>query len=248
MPLPLYRTIYNDLKKRINSRLYASGSILPSEAVLKKEFNVSTITIRRAVQELVLDGLVEKRQGVGSFICSRPHETEVVGLSSFTTDVALGRLRIVRTLLADSMIPAPLEIAVKLGVQPDSLLRQLIRLDITGGEPFSIDRAYIPPDLAVNITCEIAASPLFMHTWQEAAGLQFVKTDYDISVQTAGDYEQTMLKVDASSPLLVTGELVFDSTARPVLWIVSMYDAERCRLNGTVNLVQKKTDHGTIGE
>lgn len=244
----LYQTIYDDLKARITSGFYPMGSIIPSEAQFKKEFGVSTITIRRAVQELVLDGLVEKRQGVGSFVCNRPHETEAVGLSSFTTDVASGRLRIVRTLLADTMISAPIEIAGKLGVQPESLLRRLIRLDITGGEPFSIDRAYIPPDLAVNITHEIAASPLFMHRWQEAAGLQFVKTEYDISVQAAGEYEQTMLKVEVSSPLLVAGELVFDSTERPVLWIESMYNAERCRLNGTVKLIQKKTDHGTIGE
>lgn len=248
MPKPLYRAIYDDLKTRIKNELYPSGSILPSEAKLKKEFDVSAITIRRAVQELVLDGYVEKRQGIGSFVRDRSHMVEVVGLSSFTTDVASGRLRIVRTLLVDDMVPAQKDIAEKLRVQPDSMLRRLVRLDITGSTPFSIDEALVPPDLAVNITRDIAASPLFMHEWQAAAGLDFVRTDYDIWVQQAGEYDYNLLKVDVESQLLVTAELVFDVTGRPVMWIVSKYPSDRCRLSGTVKLVQKETVHGTIGE
>ena len=244
----LYQTIYDDLKKRILSGLYAPGSLLPSEAQLKKEFDVSTITIRRAVQELALDGYIEKRQGIGSYVRERNQTAEIVSLSGFTSDVASGRLKIVRTLLADDMIPVQKSIADKLNVQPDSLVRHLVRLDTTGGLPFSIDEAFIPPDLAVSITKDMAASPLFMHTWQKAAGFDFIKTEYDIQVKIAEEQEQNLLKIKAETPLLVTGELIFDVSGRPVIWIESRYPANRCRLSGTVRLVQKETESGTIGE
>ncbi|MBN1291225.1 MAG: GntR family transcriptional regulator [Candidatus Latescibacteria bacterium] len=230
------------------SGLYSPGGMLPSESQLKKEFKVSTITIRRAVQELALDGYIEKRQGIGSFVRDRSQTVEVVSLSGFTSDVVSGRLKIVRTLLTDNMIRIRKEIAEKLNIQTDSLVRHLVRLDSTGGTPFSIDEAFIPPDLAVNITQDIASSPLFMHEWQKATGFDFVKTEYDIQVKKADDREQNLLQIDSASPLLVTGELVFDVSGRPVMWIESKYPSDRCRLSGTVRLVQKETDRGTIGE
>ena len=244
----LYRNVYYELKSRISSGKYPAGTLIPSEAKLKKEFGVSAITIRRAIQELVLDGFIERRQGIGSFVRDTSKKMEVVGLSGFTTDVASGRLRIVRTLLVDDMIPGQEDIAEKLRVQPGSMLRHLVRLDTIGGSPFSIDEAFIPPALAEKINREIASSPLFMYLWQEAAGLDFVHTHYDIWIEEAGQSEQEILGVEPLSPLLITGELVFDVDEIPSLWIVSKYPSDRCRLSGIVKLLQKKTEHGMIGE
>ncbi|MCE5250366.1 GntR family transcriptional regulator [bacterium] len=244
----LYQSVYDDLKYRIVTGTYPPGTALPSETGLKNEFHVSSITVRRAIQELVFDGLVEKRHGIGSFVRDKSRETEVIGLSSFTTDVAAGRLRIVRTLLVDDMVPARKDIAEKLGVQPDSMLRHLVRLDTIGGSPFSLDEVYISPVPGSFISRDIADSPLFMHLLQEKAGLCFVRTEYDIRVHKAGQREKEFLGVDESSPLLITGELIFDASDHPVLWIVSTYPAYRCRLNGTVKLVQRSTPCGTIGE
>ena len=244
----LYRNVYHMIKNRISSGEYSAGTLIPSEAKLKREFNVSTITIRRAIQELVLDGLIERRQGIGSFVRDTSKKMEIVGLSSFTTDVASGRLRIVRTLLVDDMIPAQEVIAEKLRVQPDSMLRHLVRSDTIGGSPFSLDEAFIPPALAEKINHEIAASPLFMHLWQETAGLNFVYTHYDIRAGKAGQREQEIMGIEPLSPLLITGELVFDVKEIPSLWIVTKYHPDRCRLSGTVKLLQRKTEHGMIGE
>lgn len=244
----LYYTVYSEIKRRIYSGEYPVGTLIPSEAKLKKEFEVSTITIRRAIQELVLDSLVEPRQGIGSIVLDTSKKMEVVGLSCFTTDVSTGRLRIVRTLLVDDMIPAQTDIAEKLRVQPGSMLRHLVRLDTIGGSPFSIDEAFIPPALAEKINYAIAASPLFMHLWQEASGLNFIYTHYDIWAGQAEQKEQEILCIEPLSPLLITGELVFNVNKIPSLWIVTKYPSDRCQLSGTVKLFQKKTEHGKIGE
>ena len=244
----LYMKVYEELKQRINSSIYPPNSALPSETHIKKEFEVSQITVRRAIQELVLDGLVERRQGIGSFVRDTSQEKTVISLSGFTTDVASGRLRLVRTLLSDDMVPAAGEIADKLKVQPESLLRCLVRLDSIGGTPFSIDEAFILPSLAGKIDYEIASSPLFMHLLQKAEEMDFVQTEYDIRVEKANEYIHEHLRVDLNSPVLTTGELIINTSGRPVLWIVSKYPAYRCRLSGTVKLLQKETEYGTIGE
>ena len=65
---PLYRQVYKDLRTRILSGTYESGDTLPSEDALSKEYGVSKITTRRALQELALDGLVLRRQGIGTLV------------------------------------------------------------------------------------------------------------------------------------------------------------------------------------
>ncbi|MEN6355625.1 MAG: GntR family transcriptional regulator [Armatimonadota bacterium] len=244
----LYKAVYEALRGRIIAGDYLPGDALPSEPRLKEEFGVSTITVRRAIHELALDGLVEPRQGVGNIVREPADSSVVIGMSSFTTDVAHGRLRLVRTLLADEMIPAAPDIAERLHVQPGSVLRHLVRLDCEGNAPLSTDEVFIPPAFASAITNEIAASPTFMHLWQEASGLQLMRTDYEIWAEKSSFDDQQTLQITQDCPVLVTGELVQDNKDMPCAWIVSRYRADRGRLSGTVVLAQRKTERGVIGE
>jgi GntR family transcriptional regulator len=169
-------------------------------------------------------------------------------MSSFTSDIEAGRLRLVRTLMADDLVPAPTDVAEKLRVQPGSMLRHFVRLDSEGGSPLSVDEVYMPPALANEITPEIAASPLFMHLWQEASGISLVKTYYDIRVKSPDARDQELLQIGPEVHLLVTGELIFDSTDRASAWIETIYRGDRSQLSASMMLVQKQTDRGLIGE
>jgi len=245
--VPLYRQVYDQLRQRILSGVYRRGTALPSEPRLCDEFGVSRITIRRAMHELALDGLVEQRQGLGSFVRSTPQNVEI-SLSSFTSDVAAGNLRLVRTLLADETIPASDQVAAKLGVQHGSMVRHLMRLDDEGGTPLSVDEVFIPPAFAAAITSEIAASPLFLHLWQIASRIRLTHTFYDITVRAPNETERELLRITSEMPLLVTGETLLDAKNRPVGWILTRYRGDRCHLAGTVRLVQRATRQGTVGE
>jgi GntR family transcriptional regulator len=244
---PLYRKIYEQLADGIYAGQYPRGIALPSEAQLGKEFGVSLITVRRAIQELALDGLVERRQGAGNFVRGAPRNVDI-GLSNFTSEVANGRLRLVRTLLVDDLIALPVRVAKKLALQPGSMARHLVRLDNEGGMPLSVDEVYLPPALAKGITTDIASSPLFLHEWQINSGLRLVSTDYEITVQMAQPKDVAWLQIPANLPLLVTVEVGRDAQGQPKIWIESRYRSDRCRLSGNVILAQSKTEHGTVGE
>lgn len=246
--VPLYRVVYNQLKSRLEDGIYRPGTLIPSETKLRQEFGVSLITIRRAIHELVLDGFLDSHQGVGNFVREPGQNSIVVGLSSFTSDVVSGRLRLVRSLMEDSLVQAPESIAAKLGVQAGSMLRKLVRLDYEGGVPLALDEVYMPPSLAMCINREMAASPVFMHMWQEETGVELVQTQYEISVTTPTKEDREMLQIGAEIPLLVTGELIFDSQNNPAMFIVSRYRGDRCKLSKTVTLVQRKTSKGIVGE
>ncbi len=245
---PLYNEIYESLKGKILSGHYTPGDSLPSEPKLKLEYGVSTITIRRAIRELCLDGLVESRQGMGNFVRDSSTGSVVVGMSSFTSDVVGGRLRLIRSLLTDEMTTAPVDIANQLNVPVGSMLRRLVRLDYEGNTPLSLDEVYIPPDIGSCINHEIAGSPVFMHLWQKESGLELVSTQYQIWTETASEMDIQYLKMQPECPVLITTELVYDINSRACAWIISRYRGDRGRLSGTVMLVQNRSDIKVIGE
>lgn len=65
---PLYIQVQEKIKKRIITGDYPIGSLIPPEPELKKEYKVSIITVRRAVEELVMQGYLEKRSGIGTTV------------------------------------------------------------------------------------------------------------------------------------------------------------------------------------
>lgn len=68
----LYKKIHEELKSEINGKVYAGGSLLPSERELCSRFGVERITVRKALELLVEEGLVEKRAGVGTIVKEYP--------------------------------------------------------------------------------------------------------------------------------------------------------------------------------
>lgn len=88
--VPLHYQMYLDLLRRIQSGALASGDKLPPEPQLEKIYGVSRITVRRAVEMLAQDGLVEKHRGKrGTIVSAAKHDYEIAKLTSFTHDTQL---------------------------------------------------------------------------------------------------------------------------------------------------------------
>jgi GntR family transcriptional regulator len=66
--IPLYKQILIDLKKKLKNGVWNIGDLFPSEKELMENYNVSSITIRRVLLELVNDGWIERRHGIGTFV------------------------------------------------------------------------------------------------------------------------------------------------------------------------------------
>lgn len=75
--VPLYAQIVESLKRDIENGVYNATERIPAEAELAKQYNVSRITVRRAVDDLVSQGLVEKKQGKGTFICRQKFAKDI---------------------------------------------------------------------------------------------------------------------------------------------------------------------------
>ncbi|PWW20455.1 GntR family frlABCD operon transcriptional regulator [Cytobacillus oceanisediminis] len=139
---PLYEQLIHNIKDAIEKEVYLPGKKIPNEGELCEIYGVSRITVRRAIQELVEAGLLERKQGKGTFVCIRKLARELVTIDGFSNfSKQLGR-KSSKKVLGCEEIKATKEIAKALQLKVDSSVLKLSRIMYFDNEPFSIDVAH----------------------------------------------------------------------------------------------------------
>lgn len=146
-PQPLYIQLQHALRDAIVQRVLGPDEALPSERQLAADLNVSRITVRKAIDGLADEGLLERRQGSGNFVCTRI-DKNFSKLTSFSEDMrARGRTPRSQWLKKAAGTVTPEE-ALKLAMSPGTLVYRFNRLRFADEAPMSIE------------TCTIAAYAL----------------------------------------------------------------------------------------
>lgn len=145
--VPKYIQISNWLTEMIQKGRYGVHDKLPSESKLSELFRVNRNTVRQAISDLVVKGLVQKRNGVGSFVLGQPFQPvkyTLQHISSFTDDMM--RMDIVpqTKLIHKSVIKAPPDVAEKLMLGKERLVILTERLRLGNHIPLVIERSYLP--------------------------------------------------------------------------------------------------------
>ena len=141
--LPLYQQLQRGLRQAIESKLLAPDDALPPERDLAEEFSVSRITVRKAIDGLVAEGLLTRRQGSGTFVSSRV-EKNFSKLTSFTEDmIARGRVPTSSWLrkLQGTVTP---EESLTLSLSPGTPVYRFHRLRFADGAPMALEYCTVP--------------------------------------------------------------------------------------------------------
>ena len=139
----LYQRLERGLRGAIERGIVAPEQPLPAERDLAQDFRVSRITVRKALDALVADGLLVRRQGAGTFVAGRV-EKQFAKLSSFTEDMAArGRAVTSKWLIRADGAVSPDE-SMTLGLSPGAAVYRFHRIRLADGMPMAIERSTIP--------------------------------------------------------------------------------------------------------
>jgi len=145
--IPKYLQISHWLMEMIEKGRYAVNDKLPSESKLAELFQVNRNTVRQAISDLVTRGVIQKRNGVGSFVMSQtvqPVKYTLQHISSFTDDMIHMGISPKTRLLSQSVIEAPANVAEKLMLGKERLVILTERLRMGNDIPLVIERSYLP--------------------------------------------------------------------------------------------------------
>jgi GntR family transcriptional regulator, N-acetylglucosamine utilization regulator len=141
--LPLYQQLQRGLRRAIELKVLSPDDALPPERDLAEEFAVSRITVRKALDGLVNEGLLTRRQGSGTFVASRV-EKSFSKLSSFTEDmISRGRVPSSKWLKKSQGTLTP-EDAMTVGLSPGTPVYRFNRLRFADDVPMSLEFCTVP--------------------------------------------------------------------------------------------------------
>ncbi|MEM9631546.1 MAG: GntR family transcriptional regulator [Pseudomonadota bacterium] len=149
---PRYVQLCRRLEEGINDGVLAPNSSLPPERELADMTELSRVTVRKAIQELVQKGLIEQRQGSGSFIREAAPKVEqsLSFLTSFSEDMKRRGMETTSKWLERGIfLPSAEEVSI-LELQPDASVARISRLREADGRPMALERAALPLDILPN--------------------------------------------------------------------------------------------------
>lgn len=144
---PLYVRLANTIERNITDGVWRMGSKIPSERELIEMYGMSRITVRKAIDELERQGLVERVQGKGTFVVSRGIVQSLGGMYSFSREMERqGKIASTR-LLERGFAAAPHNIATNLGLEDGARIIFVNRLRCADADvPIMFERTYFSAD------------------------------------------------------------------------------------------------------
>jgi GntR family transcriptional regulator len=213
-----YQEIADDLRQR--ARRQSAGSLLPSEAEMSAEFDASRVTVRRALELVREEGLIDARQGFGWFVSTVPVQQSLQRLGTIEGEVeGVGKLseRKVEEFAFES---PPAQVGELLAT--DQVLR-VKRLNLADGAPFAVVTVWCPSELGARLSRrDVERRPFY-----ELLDVELHGASQTIGADLVSPADAELLGVPAGSPVLRCRRVTTDRSGSPVLVSEHIFPAHR---------------------
>ncbi len=227
--IPVYRQIRDTLINEIRER-YKAGDLLPSENELAERFGVHRHTLRRAVDELVIDGLVERRHGKGVFIIA-PEINYYIGCSTRFTETleSLGHTTESRV-LRKQVLPAIGTVAEKLQLEKGDDVIFVETLREVESKPFCIISHFFPLQTCLVILEHYNSGSLHAFIKQRC-GIELLRSESLISAILPAADDARLLNMPRHAPILRVKSTNLDlQSNKPVEYALTRFRGDATQL------------------
>lgn len=218
---PLYLQLKRWIEGAVSSGTIKPGDALPSERDLALKVDVSRVTVRKAVQQLVRDGLLVQRHGSGTFVAPQTHRVEqsLSQLTSFTEDMARRGMVLRSVFLDRGLYPPSPEETVVLGLSPGDQAARISRLRIADDVPLAIEHAALSSRTLPDP--ERVESSLYTHL--ERSGNRPVRAIQRIRAANLGEGDARLLDVPEGAASLNIERISYLASGRVIEFTRSVY-------------------------
>ena len=226
--MTLYKEVQRQMLLALAAEEWQPGEAIPAEKRLCERFSVSIGTLRKAIDELVAEGILIRHQGRGTFVATHNrdqhwfryfkiarHDSPKTYPSPALVDFAKGK--------------ADKETCEKLGIAGASKVFQFTNLMSIDGEPALVDEITLPEALFAGLTrARLQQRPSTLYNFYQAEfGLNVIRIEERLRATLAGSKHAQLLGVPPGTPLLAVRRVAFSYNDQPVEWRISYVNTER---------------------
>jgi GntR family transcriptional regulator len=231
-----YSRVAAALREQILDGRWERGGRLPTERELCDRFDASRITIRRALDILEQEFLIQRQQGSGTFINPNPVRKIPLMTTDFSGSIREHAPELERCVEAFEWVVPETAVREALDLPSGEDTLTAVRVDVLRGETIAADRLYLARGFANRLEkrdlCEID----FMSCWSRVQRLEFAHSTQTIEAVRAAKPWSTMLGVRGGEPLLKETNVIYLSGAIPAGMFITHYRQDVYRFEATVDL------------
>ena len=224
-----YEAIAKELRDNIVNGVFSPGQQLALEKEMCEQYGVSRITIKRAVDELVKQGLVVKRRGSGTFVKSlEDQDVKELGMANQFNGFAAtfkGREVGTRVLRFDIVHPTK-EVAAKLQMTEDDFIYDIIRVRSLEGDPIVIEYTQMPIQLIPGLKRRVLENSIYSYIEGELK-LKIQSAHRTVRAIMPTDEEKQELDIQGVLPLLEVEQVAFLDDGRPFEYSIAHHRGDR---------------------
>jgi GntR family transcriptional regulator, N-acetylglucosamine utilization regulator len=223
-PIPLYIQFKEVILTKMESGEWQPKHKLPSERMLCDQYDISRITVREAIKELVRDGLIESVAGKGSFVQYKP-AAEYKPSTSFTVATQMQNQIPSSHLINQEIIYAASGLVRELEISLNTKVLMIHRVRLSDGEPRVIQKAFIPL---------LQCAALVEHNFEKESLYQVLESECQLTpakvkssfeARLADEAEAKTLNLASPTAVLVTRQTSYLKNGRPIEYCRSIYRA-----------------------
>jgi GntR family transcriptional regulator len=210
-------SIRDDLRVRISAGEWSPGGRLPSEADLAARYGVARMTIRQAVGALASEGIVVRRQGLGTFAAEQPPARSSIGLAALAeescTEAMSRQGHDVQTNLIKACVDQPPPAAREdLGLGPSALAVLVQRVRTIDGSPVVVLSSWLPFARFAGLVAHPLLNGSLYAMIEEHYGVRIVMARQRCTAAPADAYNAALLGLQPGDPVLRTVRTAYDSS------------------------------------
>lgn len=223
-----YESIAEQIRKRILNQSYQIGSLIPDQISLAQEFNVSRMTIKKALDILAMEGLIYRQRGSGTYVMkSALLHSEDVLVHEYPGLTRQMEGRDIQSQIIEFDAEFPSEtVQEQLMLTENQPVYKIVRLRIVDSGLRILEHTYMSTDLVKGLSEKIVKGSIYRYI-QEELGLQFGGAYRKIHADKPTSYDQEYLNCKPDDPVLEVSQVVFLKDGRPLEYSRSRnrYDA-----------------------
>ena len=217
------------IEEDIISGVYKPGDQLQTEKEMSTSYNVSIITVRKAISGLIEKGLVERKQGKGTFISRPKLSRNIKQLQSFSELCYSINATPGAKMLENKIVLADDKIAKKLNIEPGSQLIYISRLRFVNNEPVVIEKNYFPIKYGFLLDANFDDNSLFDYL-SSKSNFKVCSSEKAIELCKINPKEAKLLMVTKDSNMLYVKSTAYDENNEPLYYGVQIINGHRFSL------------------
>lgn len=209
---PLYRQLMQRLRSDIASGTYPVHSRIPSEQELCTAYQVSRVTVRKALAELTREGLLRRMQGKGTFVCAPRIHQSLKDVNSFHDACRVMGSTPGTRVISAQVVPADADTAMQLSLAGETAV-ELVRLRLADDTPVMLETNRFPMAYEWLLGEKLDGS---LYQLLEKRGVTAEKGIHEISLCYATPAQARLLGVETGAALLQLQQVIYDQNGAPL--------------------------------